>query len=247
MFQVMMNICTQLAMAHRHHSLQVLSKSTVGGHAFPIIVNIGATVNIIDSNTFKKMKGITLKPTKVKAYPFTHSEAVSVKGKFESVIETKSRYATSTFFVLNEAQTGCLLSAETAQELGVITLQLSKLSEKTDVQRPVLRSHSPDISHILLKFQDVFKGLSKLKGYTVKLNIDENAIPQAQPQRRVPFHVRSKVKTSIKELVQDEIIEPVPETSPWWVSPIIVVPKKDNSVCLYINMRMSNKAIKRVR
>jgi len=87
-----------------------------------------------------------------------------------------------------------------------------------------------------------------LKGYTVKLNIDENAIPQAQPQRRVPFHVRSKVKTAIKELVRDEIIEPVPENSPsQWVSPIVVVPKKDNSVCLYINMRMSNKAIKRVR
>ena len=52
-----------------------------------------------------------------------------------------------------------------------------------------MTSHDPDIFHILLKFQEVFKGLGKLKAHTVKLNIDENAIPQAQPQRRVLFHV----------------------------------------------------------
>ena len=156
----------------------------------------------MDSITFKQMKGITLKPTKVKAYPFTRSEVVCFKGKIKAVIETKSRYATGTFFVVNEAQTGCLLSAETAQELGVITLRSSKLSEKADFQRPVLTSHDPYISRILLKFQYVLKGLGKLKGYTVKLNIDENAIPQAQPQRRVPSHVQSKVITTIKELVE---------------------------------------------
>ena len=125
---------------------------------------------------------------------------------------------------------------------------MNKLSEKTDAQKPVLTSRDPDISRILSKFQDVFKGLGRLKGYTVKLNIDENAIPQAQPQRRVPFHIRSKVKAAIKELVRDEIIEPVPDNSPsQWVSPIVVVPKKDNSVRLCVDMRMPNKAIKRVR
>ena len=223
-------------------------KVTVGGHTFPIIVDTGATINVIDSETFKQMENITLKPTKVKAYPFTRSEAVRFKGKFNSVIETKSRYATATFFVLNEAQTGCLLSAETAQELGVITLRLNTLSKKSDVQNPVCTSHDPEISRIVSKFQDVFKGLGKLKGYTVKLNIDENAIPHAQPQRRVPFHVRNKVATAIKELVREGIIEPVPEDSPsQWVSPIVVVPKKDSSVRLCVDMRMPNKAIKRVR
>ena len=73
------------------------------------------------------------------------------------------------------------MSTETAQELGVITLRLSKLSEKTDVERPALTSHDPDIFRILFQFQDVVKGLGKLKGYTVTLNIDEDAIPQAQP------------------------------------------------------------------
>ena len=98
------------------------------------------------------------------------------------------------------------------------------------------------------EYKTVFTGIGKLKGYSVKLNIDENAIPQAQPQRRVPFHIRKKVKAAVKELEREGIIEAVPEDSPaQWVSPIVAVPKKDDSVRLCVDMRMPNKAIKRVR
>ena len=71
-----------------------------------ILFDTGATINVMDSDTFKQMKNITLEPIKVKAYPFTRSEAVFFKGKFESVTETKSRCATATFSVFNEPQTG---------------------------------------------------------------------------------------------------------------------------------------------
>ena len=73
------------------------------------------------------MKNIALIPTNSKGLPVHHSEAVRFKGKFDYVFETNSRYATANFFFLNEAQTGCLLSAETAQELCVITLRLNSL------------------------------------------------------------------------------------------------------------------------
>ena len=52
----------------------------------------------------------------------------------------------------------------------------------------------------------MFTGVAKLKGYSVKLNIDEKAIPHAQPQRRVPFHIRKKVKAAVKELEQEGTI-----------------------------------------
>ena len=56
------------------------------------------------------------------------------------------------------------------------------------------------------------------------------------------------MKTAIKERIRDEIIEPVPEnSSSQWVSPIVVLPKKDNSVRLCVDMLMPKKAIKRVR
>ena len=106
-------------------------------------------------------------------------------------------------------------------------------------------SHDPEIFRIVYKFQDVFKALGKLKGYTLQLNIDENAIPQAQFQGRVLFHVQSKLAIPVEELICDGIIEPVPVDSPsQWMSPIMVVQKKDSSIHLCTDMCMPYKAIK---
>lgn len=111
-----------------------------------------------------------------------------------------------------------------------------------------IKSNDPQIDEIIQEYKEVFTGVGKLKGFSVKLNIDEKAIPQAQPQRRVPFHFRKKVNAAVKELEHEGIIEPVPEDSPaQWVSPIVAVPKKDNTVRLRVDMRMPNKAIKLVR
>ena len=35
-----------------------------------MMVDTGASINVLDQNTFEKLKEVDLKPTKVKAYPF---------------------------------------------------------------------------------------------------------------------------------------------------------------------------------
>ena len=74
----------------------------------------------------------------------------------------------------------------------------------------------------------MFRGLGKLKGHQIKLNIDPNVPPDSQPQRRIPFHMRKKVKLAIKELEKSQgIIEKVPDSQPTpWVSAIVTVSKK---------------------
>ena len=70
------------------------------------------------------------------------------------------------------------------------------------------------LSQLLSKHKDVFTGLGKLKGHMVKLNIDKEITPTAQPQRRIPFHIREKVGEALKELESEGIIEPVPDDQP---------------------------------
>ena len=67
-------------------------------------------------------------------------------------------------------------------------------------------------------------GFGKLKGRAIKIHIDPNVKPVAQPIRRTPFSLRSKVEAKIQELVDLDIIEPAqgPTT---WVNPVVVVPK----------------------
>ena len=57
------------------------------------------------------------------------------------------------------------------------------------------------------KFPKVSKGLGKLKGYQLKLRIDENVQPVAQPRRRIPFGRRAKVTEKLEELLKLDVIE----------------------------------------
>ena len=78
----------------------------------------------------------------------------------------------------------------------------------------------------------VFKGLGKLHDVIkVQLNIDQDQTPKMQPNRRIPFHIRNKVKNALEELEQEDVIERVPDKQPTpWVSPIVAVPKRDGGV-----------------
>ena len=110
-------------------------------------------------------------------------------------------------------------------------------------------SSSSNIGEILqTKHPEVFNGFGKLKGRAVRLHIGPwpNVKPMAQPIRRTPFSLRSKVEAKIQELVDLDIIEPAqwPAT---WVYPVVVVLKSGGDIHLCIDMRRANQAIQRER
>ena len=92
----------------------------------------------------------------------------------------------------------------------------------------------------------MFSGVGKLKDWTVQLHIDPNVKPVAQPIRRTPFSLRSKVEEKVKELIDLDIIEPAAGPTPW-VNPVVVVPKSQGDIRLCIDMRRANEAILRER
>ena len=132
---------------------------------------------------------------------------------------------------------GNLLSLSTAQDLGLISLHVNKISV-----------NDTGVHEILARHAKVFEGLGKLKGETVKLDIDKGQVPKAQQQRRIPYHIREKVKDAVKQLEKEDVIERVPEDQATpWVSPIVAVPKKDGQVRICVDMRLASQAIRRVR
>ena len=88
--------------------------------------------------------------------------------------------------------------------------------------------------------------IGKLKDFEVKLHIDESVVLVAQPARRIPFHLRRKVASELQRLEQQGIIEPVEGPTPW-VSPLVVIPKENGEIRLFVDMREANKAILRER
>ena len=132
-------------------------------HSFKATVDTGPSINVIDQNTFAKMKGAKLQKTNIKAFGYNSTKPVKFLGKFEETIETRRRVTVATFHVAKTADRGNLISVTTAQDLGLVSLHLNKLSETNDKK----------LDSIINKHSNVFNGLGKLNGETVKLNIDK--------------------------------------------------------------------------
>ena len=60
--------------------------------------------------------------------------------------------------------------------------------------------------------------------------------PVAQPIRRTPFSLRSKLEEKIQELINLDKIEPATGSTPW-VNPVVVVSKSEGDIEGCIDMR----------
>ena len=88
--------------------------------------------------------------------------------------------------------------------------------------------------------------MGKISDVKVRLHINASVTPKAHTHRRIPYHIRIDVEQELQHLEENDIIEHVEGPTPW-VSPIVVVPKKSGGVRLCVDMRETNKAIKRER
>ena len=138
-----------------------------------------------------------------------------------------------------------LLGREASELLGVLKVGVSinSCDVKSD-ERGNLANQIDRRALLKTKFPKVFQGLGKLKGYQLKLHIDENVQPVAQPVRRIPFSRRAKVTEKLEELLKLDVIEKV-EGPTSWVNPLVVVEKPNGDIRICLDMRQANQAIVR--
>ena len=127
-------------------------KVSVGGNSFQTTVDTGATINVIDQKTYSQMKDVKLRSTNTTAFAYNTTTSVHFMGKFEAVVETRNRTAVATFYVVKGEYNGNLPSLSTAQDLGLISLHLNKISV-----------NDTGVDEILARHAKVFEGLGKLK------------------------------------------------------------------------------------
>ncbi len=210
----------------------------VAGVNIPVLMDSGASVNLIDKHTYEALcrkQQIMLTPDKTKIYVYGATTPLPVAGKFNATISTADTGTSATFHV-TRGNAGCLLGYSTATELGLINIP--KLVNAVDV-----KSTPPDF---IKEFEDIFKGIGKLKDYKFRIHINPNIAPVAQPPRRIPFHVRAQVEEQLHKLESAGIIEPVDGPTPW-VSPLVIVPKGKGKVRVCVDMRLPNTAVQRER
>ena len=139
-----------------------------------------------------------------------------------------------------KGNSGSLMSYKAASALDLIRVEINNVQNNDNVLVTV-----DDFEQ---KYPSTFGGIGNLKNFEVKLHIDGSVQPVAQAARHIPFHLRKKVAATLRDLESQGIIEPLSVgTSTPWVSPVVIIPKNDDTVRLCVDMHMPNRAIKHER
>ncbi|XP_028413782.1 uncharacterized protein K02A2.6-like [Dendronephthya gigantea] len=214
---------------------------SVGGCPLYMIIDSGASVNIVDRQTWEWLKKnrvvCTSTRSEKKLYTYASQEPLKIIGTFNCKVSVGHRTSDAEICVIS-GKGESLLGKDTAMKLGVLKMGMDIAS---------VRSKPQNVEEIIqTKYPEVFKAVGKLKGRTVQLHINSEVKPVAQPVRRIPFSLRPKVEEKINELINLDIIEPV-EGPTSWVNPVVIVPKRNGEIRLCVDMRRANEAIMRER
>lgn len=123
---------------------------------------------------------------------------------------------------------------------GVHQLQLHIIGSTLECLQITVSPQSlpPELCEFSFLFADKL-GLAKNFVHSVKRRTDVK--PVAAKVRRLPLTLREKVAAELARLLDAGIIEKVSAAE--WVSPIVVVQKKDGTIRLCVDLREPNKAV----
>ena len=212
--------------------------TTMQGTKVKFIIDSGASVNLIDEQTMKRLKQQPqLQRAKANLYTYGSTTPIDIIGKFQTTIETKHKICEATVYVA-KGNSGALLSFSTASNLGVVKICINAVDPEKALTIDDVEKMHPEL----------FQGIGKLKDFKVKLHINDDVKPVVQPHRRVPFHLRKKVEEEIKNLLAQGLIEKATGPTPF-VSPIVTPtkPNQPDKVRICVDMRLANLAIARER
>lgn len=181
----------------------------IGGIPVEMIIDSGASCNIIDQSMWEmlKAKHIQCVSTKCKTnlYAYGSNKSLPVIGKFTAQVVLDQTVLDNVEFIVIEGRGQPLLGRVTALALKVLRLGREEINTVQKGSNPQGQTETD----IFAKYPDCCKGLGKLKDYQLKIPIDANVEPVARPMRRVPYHLRDKLGKKLDELVALDIIEEV--------------------------------------
>ena len=179
-------------------------------------IDTGASVNCIPFSLVKGKRWGPLQPPGIKLLGAAETK-LATKGVVTLSLSYRDKVITDKFYVVDNLKTPLLgitgiNKLDIVQRIGEMTP--SKKSEKTKWTK---------------KFPKMFSGLGTMNT-TYKIKLKENAEPfSVSSPRRVPLPLLDSVKTELKKLENQGIIEPISKPTKY-CSPLVVVPKAGGKV-----------------
>ncbi|KFM57554.1 Transposon Ty3-I Gag-Pol polyprotein, partial [Stegodyphus mimosarum] len=123
--------------------------------------------------------------------------------------------------------------------LGLPTLQKLNLVQRICTVNP---ESSEKLPESLNGYQDLFKGIGNLTGYTYHIKLKPEAVGKIEPCRKIPLSLLNPLKKELARMEKDGIIKKVNKPTEF-VNSLVIVRKKDGNlrVCLdpqYLNQNI---------
>lgn len=200
----------------------------VGGVRLDLLVDSGSDVNLIPDSTWEYLKQEKIvvqqcvKGSDRILKGYANDKPLTILGSFTAYVKVGQKIVQAKFYVVAGGQRS-ILGDETSKELGILRVGL-------------------DISHI----SSPTEPFPKIKDVQVQIHTDPDIKPVFQPVRRVPIPLEAAVDKKLERLLATDIIEV--KTGPaTWVSPLVVVGKKDGEPRICLDLRRVNQAVLRER
>ena len=210
----------------------------IEGKPIKVLIDSGASVNCMDKNIFNsvKTKSTKLEKSNAKIYPFASKIPLKLLGVSSVNVVVNEKLHKLIFHII-DGQCKAIIGYKCSVDLGILKICVNSMKAQKS---------NGDVDSILYEYKDRFERLGKLKDFQLKLHIDRNVQPVAQPTRKMPFKMREQVKNKLDELFKQDIIEKI-EGPTSWLSPLVVVPKPNNDIRICVDMRQANTAVLRER
>lgn len=220
----------------------------VGQATLKLLVDSGSSVSIISGKVFDQhFPGVSLLPVPRVTLLDYSKRPISVRGCFFSEVSFENRSAPLLFYVVEQGTSLIGLDGIKALKLRIegSQLQCFQTSAVSNAEVAVTGPFEPSTQcppALQQKFCSLFTSeLGLAKGFIHRIKTRAGVQPVASKLRRLPLMLRPRVSSELQRLESLDIIERINASE--WVSPIVVIEKKDGSIRLCVDLREPNKAI----
>ena len=191
----------------------------VNGRSLEMEIDTGAAVSIISKKTQESLFPRVSKPS-ISLRTYT-SELIPVLGQLK--VEVKHRGYVGTHQLVVVAGNGPAL-------LGRDWLSKIRL-DWASIKAVVAEQSAPNIEQLTYKYREIFQQeTGTLRHFKAKLCLKEGVRPRFCRPRTVPFAITEKVGSELDRLEEAGVLRKVEYSE--WAAPIVPVPKKDGSLRL---------------
>nr|XP_037288681.1 uncharacterized protein K02A2.6-like [Rhipicephalus microplus] len=205
-------------------------RGKIAGQEIQFKVDTGSQANLLPLTLFNRIAHASTPRKSAAVFSAYNGSTIKHVGVATEDLEKNEAQHSVSFFIVKKGRQA-ILGLKTCQQFGLVlvTVDAVKVGDgQTKLQ---------------LAFPDLFSGTGCVRR-PYKMVLREDAVPVVQPARRVPIALKGRLRQELQRMEKASIIVKVDEPTEW-VSPLVVVHKKNGTLRICMDPRAVNRSIKR--